>query len=362
MKIKRLELTSFRNYGSMETDLESGINIFYGDNAQGKTNILEGIYLICTTRSHKKSRDAEMIRFGEDEAHLRIFLEKREIEYKIDMHLKKGSKKHIAINSLPIKRASELLGIANIVFFSPEDLSIIKNSPSERRRFVDMELSQLDKVYLSTLSGYSKALEQKNKLLRDISHSAGDSSEELLNVWDEKLLELGTGIIKKRREFIEDLNHILKEKNREISGKDEVLSCSYEPDADISSYERMLKERREADKRYGSTSVGPHRDDIGFSLDGVDLRKYGSQGQVRTASLSLKLSEIELVKIKTGDSPILLLDDVLSELDSSRQRLLLKSIGGIQTLITCTGLDEFIKNGFSGDSVFYVKNAEVTRM
>ncbi len=362
MKIKRLEFSSFRNYEKMETDLEDGINIFYGDNAQGKTNILEGIYLICTTKSHKKSKDAEMIRFGEEEAHLRMFLEKREIEYRIDLHLKKGSRKHIAINGLAVKKASELLGIANIVFFSPEDLNIIKNSPSERRRFVDMELSQLDKVYLSALSGYSKALEQKNKLLRDASFDRNPSLDDLLDVWDEKLIEFGTEIIRKRKEFLEELNLILREKDREISGKDENLSCDYEPDADPGSYREKLKDKREGDKKYGSTSVGPHRDDICFSLDDMDLRKYGSQGQVRTASLSLKLSEIELVKKRTGDSPILLLDDVLSELDSGRQKLLLKSIGEIQTLITCTGLDEFIKNGFSGDSVFFVKNAEITRM
>lgn len=355
MKIKRLELTSFRNYERLETDLEEGTNIFYGNNAQGKTNILEGIYLTLTTRSHKKSRDSEMIKFGEDEAHLRVYLNKRDIDYKIDMHLNRGRKKFIAINGLPIKKAAELLGIANIVFFSPEDLNIIKNSPSERRRFIDMELSQLDKVYLSTLTGYMKTLEQKNALLRD-----GDNGP-LLDVFDEKLFEFGSDIIRKRQDFIRDLNDILKEKNRDISGNDEVLSCSYEPDTEIEGFEKSLKEKREYDIRHGSTSVGPHRDDIRFTLNDTDLRKYGSQGQVRTASLSVKLSEIELVKKRTGDDPILMLDDVLSELDSKRQKLLLNSFGNIQTLITCTGLDEFIKNGFSGDSIYYVENGKVEK-
>ncbi len=361
MKIKRVEFTSFRNYERLETDLEDGINVFYGNNAQGKTNILEGIYLTCTTRSHKKSRDSEMIRFGEEESHLRLYLQKKDIDYRIDMHLKRGSRKYIAINGLNIKKASELLGIANIVFFSPEDLNIIKDSPSERRRFVDMELSQLDSVYLSMLSGYSKSLEQKNRLLKDAAYKRDGSINELMDIWDEKLLEYGTEIIKKRRVFIEELNQILKEKNREISGNDEELSCIYEPDTDPENYRESLRSRRENDIRYGSTTTGPHRDDISFELNGTDLRKYGSQGQVRTASLSVKLSEIELVRSRTGDLPILMLDDVMSELDSSRQRLLLKSIGGIQTLITCTGLEDLIKNGFSGDCVYYVDNARLER-
>ena len=342
MKIKRLELTSFRNYENLNIDLDDKTNIFYGNNAQGKTNILEGIYLSCTTKSHKKSKDREMIRFGDDEAHLRVILEKKNIDYKIDM-------------------ASELFGIANIIFFSPEDMNIIKNGPSERRRFVDMELSQLDKIYLSLIGNYTKALEQKNKLLKDALYFRDPSFKDMLDVWDEKLSEYGSELIKKRQLFIEELNEILVKKNKEITGLEEELSCIYEPDTPVDEYREKLKENRETDIKNGNTSTGPHRDDIKIALNGVDLRKYGSQGQQRSASLSLKLSEIELVKKRINDLPILLLDDVLSELDSNRQKCLLNSIGDIQTLITCTGLDEFVKNRFVTDSVFFVENATVTK-
>ena len=361
MKIDRLELTSFRNYGSLQIDFEEKTNIFYGNNAQGKTNILEAIYLSLTTRSHKKSKDHEMIRFGMDEAHIRVFLEKKGITRKIDMHLKKRQKKFIAIDGIPVKKASDLLGLANIIFFSPEDINMIKNGPSERRRFVDMDLSQLDKLYLSSLYGYSRALEQRNKLLKDIAYFKDNSLSDMLDIWDEKLIEYGSGIIRKREGFIGELNEILKEKNRKITGIDEELTCVYEPDAAIEEYREKLKKNRDNDIRSGSTSTGPHRDDINFSLDGVDLRKYGSQGQQRTASLSVKLSEIELIKNRINDAPILLLDDVLSELDNKRQKCLINSIGDIQTLITCTGLDEFIKNDLVKDNVFYVENAAVKK-
>ena len=361
MKIKRLELKSFRNYRDLSLDFEENTNIFYGNNAQGKTNLLEAVYVSCTTKSHKKSKDQELISFGEDEAHIRIYLEKKSIDYKIDMHIKRNHKKGIAINGVPIKKASELLGIANIIFFSPEDINMIKRGPSERRRFMDMDLSQLDPVYLNNLSKYSRSLEQKNKILRDISRLRDESLKDMLDVWDEKLIEYGNDIIKKRRGFISELNEIVREENRRITGLNEELECIYEPDASIDKYREKLLSGREKDIKSGSTSTGPHRDDINFSLDGIDLRKYGSQGQQRTASLSVKLSEIELFKKASNDYPILMLDDVLSELDNSRQKYLINTIGGIQTLITCTGIDEFIKNGFEKYAVFYVDNARVEK-
>lgn len=361
MKIDRLELDSFRNYGSLQIDFEEKTNIFYGNNAQGKTNILEAVYLSLTTRSHKKSKDHEMIKFGTDESHIRVFIEKKGVRHKIDMHLKRKQKKFIAIDGIPARKASELLGLANIIFFSPEDINMIKNGPSERRRFVDMDLSQLDRVYLSCLTDYSKALEQRNKLLKDTAYFGDSGFKDMLDIWDEKLIEYGKKIIERRRDFIEGLSVILKEKNREITGNDEELSCVYEPDVKEDDYRDKLNKCRENDIRSGSTSAGPHRDDINFTLNGVDLRKYGSQGQQRTASLSVKLSEIDLIRSRINDSPVLLLDDVLSELDSTRQKCLINSLGGIQTLITCTGLDEFIKNDFISDSVFYVENASVEK-
>ncbi|MCR4892854.1 MAG: DNA replication/repair protein RecF [Lachnospiraceae bacterium] len=361
MIIQGLELQSFRNYETLSVSFDDHINILYGDNAQGKTNILEAIFVACTTKSHKRSKDREMVRFGDEEAHIRLHLLKKDISYRIDMHLKKQRKKSAALNGIPIRRASELLGIANVVFFSPEDLNIIKNGPSERRRFIDMELCQLDKVYLSDLTGYNRCLDQRNKLLKDMkdAYYRGNFDKASLEIWDEQLSSYGERVIGRRKRFIEELNEIIVKEHSQLTGGKENIILHYEPDEDENSLAEKLKKSRDRDFQAGATTAGPHRDDIAFSLDNVDLRKYGSQGQHRTASLSLKLSEIELVKREIHDSPILLLDDVLSELDKNRQDYLLQSIGDIQTVITCTGLDEFVRNRFSLNKVFFVKEGTI---
>lgn len=357
MKLKSIELQNFRNYETMYIQLSDGINIFYGDNAQGKTNILEASYVSGTTKSHKGSKDKEMIRFSMDEAHVRTVVEKNNREYQIDLHLKKNRSKGIAINKIPIKKASELFGILNIVFFSPEDLNIIKNGPSERRRFLDSEICQLDKIYLSDLSKYNKILAQRNKLLKDIMLRPDLKST--LPVWDMQLIEYGKKVVMRRRAFIQSLNEIVHDIHLKISGGKEELTLKYEPNVDEIFFEDELNKSKEKDLRYVQTSVGPHRDDISFYVKDVDIRKYGSQGQQRTSALSLKLAEIELVKQTIHDTPILMLDDVLSELDSSRQNYLLNSISEIQTMITCTGLDEFVKNRFHIDKVFEVVDGKV---
>ena len=207
MIIESIELSNFRNYENLQIHLDEGTNILYGDNAQGKTNILEAAYMSGTTKSHKGSRDKEMIRFGENESHIRTVVKKNEKEYQIDMHLRKNGAKGVAINKIPIKKASELFGILNIVFFSPEDLNIIKNGPAERRRFIDLELCQLDKLYLSDLSNYNKVLNQRNKLLKDISFHS--DLIETLPMWDMQLLMYGRRIINKRRQFVNELNEII---------------------------------------------------------------------------------------------------------------------------------------------------------
>ena len=280
MKLESIEVGNFRNYENAKLEFHPKTNILYGDNAQGKTNILESIYVCATTNSHKGSKDKELIRFGEDEAHIRMFLTKREMTHKIDMHLRKSKGKGIAIDGVPIKRSSELMGLAHVIFFSPEDLKIIKNGPSERRRFVNMELCQLDPLYL---------------------------------------YDLAEG-----------------------------------------NFEKALAESKERDMKFCSTNVGPHRDDLCFMNGELDLRKFGSQGQQRTCALALKLAEIEIVKKSSQDCPILLLDDVLSELDRNRQNYLLDSIHDIQTIITCTGLEEFIDSRLTLDRVFRVKEGTVT--
>ena len=357
MIIKSLELADFRNYDSLHIDFSSGTNILYGDNAQGKTNILEAIYLSATTKSHKGSKDKDIVNFYKEESHIRTYLEKDGIDTRVDMHLRKNKSKGIAIDGQKIKKAAELLGLLNVVFFSPEDLSIIKNGPAERRRFVDMELCQLDQFYLYNLNHYNKIVNQRNKLLKDMNFNP--SLRDTLNIWDSQLISFGNKIIERRKIFIEQLNEIIFDIHKRLSGDKEDLTINYEPDVLIEDYEKNLTLNQERDIKLKQTTTGPHRDDFSFMVKDIDIRKFGSQGQQRTAALSLKLSEIELVKKMTNDNPVLLLDDVLSELDSNRQNYLLSTIGNIQTIITCTGLDEFVNNRFEIDKVFHIENGKI---
>lgn len=358
MIIKSIDLNDFRNYEQLNISFDDGVNILYGDNAQGKTNILESIYMFGTTKSHRGNKDKEIIKFEKEEAHLRALFEKNEVDYQIDMHLRADKSKGIAINGVKIKKAAEMLGIANIILFSPEDLSIIKNGPSDRRRFIDAELCQLDKVYLYNLTNYNKIVNQRNNLLKDIMFHP--ELTDTLDVWDSQLVSLGTKIIDRRALFINQLNEIIYEIHRNLSGEKEKIHIKYDPNVEIEEYEAKIKRNRDKDIKYKLTSVGPQRDDFIFYVNDMDIKKYGSQGQQRTVALSLKLAEIELVKRITGTTPILLLDDVLSELDSNRQNFLLNSIGGIQTIITCTGLDEFINSRIKINKIFKVNNGIVT--
>ena len=311
----------------------------------------------ATTKSHKGTKDKDVVNFNQEEAHIRTYLEKEGIETRVDMHLRKSKSKGIAIDGQKIKKAAQLLGLLNVVFFSPEDLSIIKNGPAERRRFVDMELCQLDQFYLYNLNNYNKIVNQRNKLLKDMYFNP--SLRDTLNIWDSQLISFGSKIIERRQLFVEQLNEIILEIHRKLSGGRENLIIQYEPDVTISNYERKLAANQERDVKLKQTATGPHRDDFSFLVEDIDIRKFGSQGQQRTAALSLKLSEIELVKKMTKDNPVLLLDDVLSELDSNRQNYLLSTIGDIQTIITCTGLDEFVNNRFEIDKVFHIENGKI---
>ena len=294
MYIESLELKNYRNYQNLQLDFDKGTNIFYGDNAQGKTNILESVYLCGTTKSHRGSKDKEIIRFGEEESHIRMMIRKDELSYKIDMHLRKNKAKGVAINGLPIKKARELFGIVNLVFFSPEDLNIIKNGPGERRRFMDLELCQLDQIYLTDLAGYNHIVNQRNRLLKDLYMNP--SLKETLDIWDMQMLQYGTKIINKRKDFVRDLNQVIQDIHHNLTGGIEHLEVVYEPSTEAEDFENVLKKNRERDIRMKMTSAGPHRDDLSFVVNGIDIRKYGSQGQQRTAALSLKLSEIYLVK------------------------------------------------------------------
>lgn len=355
MVIKSLKLKNYRNYDLLNLNFDPSTNILYGDNAQGKTNILEALYLSGTTKSHRGTKDRDIIQFGHEESHIETIVEKKGIVFQTDIHLKKNSPKGIAIDKVPIRRASELFGIVHFVFFSPEDLNIIKEGPAGRRRFIDLELSQLDRIYLSNLSNYNRIINQRNSLLKDIYGQK--NLIETLDIWDMQLVSYGNKILKRRKEFIEQINKIISNIHFKLTGGKERISLSYESGIGNMTFEEALIRYRERDIKMKSTTSGPHRDDICFMTDkGLDIRKFGSQGQQRTAALSLKLSEIELVKRVIGDTPVLLLDDVLSELDKHRQNYLLDNIHDIQTIITCTGLDEFVNNRFSINKIFHIKD------
>ena len=358
MIIESIDLKDFRNYRELRLIPSPGISIFYGDNAQGKTNLLEAVYVGCTARSHKSSRDRELINFDSDEAHIKLGVRKKDVPYRIDMHIKKNRSKGIALNGMPLRRASELFGIANVIFFSPEDLSIIKNGPGERRRFADMELCQLDRLYTHDLISYNRIVNQKNTLLK--SFELGDSFYEMLDIYNEQLVTYGTRIITKRQRFIEDINNIIADIHSDITSGRERLSIRYEENVLAEAFSDMLSKSRDREIKQRMSLIGPHRDDLCFTVNDLDIRHYGSQGQQRTAALSLKLSEIKLVEGIIHEKPVLLLDDVLSELDRGRQTMLLNSIKDVQTMITCTGLDDFIDNRFHIDKIFNVTDGRIT--
>lgn len=362
MIIKSLELKNYRNYSDLHIELSEGINLFYGDNAQGKTNILESIYMAATARSHRGSKDREVIAFGEEEAHIKVSVEKRGSLFRIDMHIKKHKAKGIAINSVPIRKASELFGSVNIVFFSPEDLGIIKKGPAERRKFMDFELCQIDKIYLNALIHYNKILMHRNKLLKELAFRS--DWKETLDIWDMQLLRFGKELIRCREAFIEKLNPIISRIHSELTNEREKIRIQYEKNVDMDSFEAVLKHSRESDIKTKISNTGPHRDDLSFIVEDegkktIDLKTYGSQGQQRTAALSLKLAEIEMLRIMTGDTPVLLLDDVLSELDQGRQEALISSIRHLQAIITCTGVEDYISRSLDLDRVIRVRGGKI---
>jgi DNA replication and repair protein RecF len=358
MIVRSLELKEYRNYEQLNLQFDDGINILYGENAQGKTNILEAIFLGGTTKSHRGSKDREIISFNKDEAHVRLNIEKNKVSHRIDMHLKKNKAKGVAIDTIPIKRQGELFGMLNLVFFSPEDLNIIKNGPGERRRFLDLEICQLDKIYMHHLTNYNKALVQRNHLLKQIS--VNRKLLDTLYIWDAKLVEHGSLIIETRKNFIKKINSLIFPIHKKLTGGKEELIILYEPNSNSEEFAEKLKKSQERDLILKMTNIGPHRDDMMFLFNDTDIRKFGSQGQQRTVALSLKLAELELVKEVIKENPVLLLDDVLSELDRNRQNYLLNSIGDIQTIITCTGLEEFINHRFKYNKIFHVSKNTIT--
>lgn len=356
MYVKSLSLKNFRNYEALSLEFDPGINVFYGDNAQGKTNILEAVYLAGTTKSHRGTRDRDLIRVGEEESHLRMILDRRGNDYRIDVHLKKNRPKGVAVNGLPVRRAAELYEITSFIFFSPEDLNVIKNGPAGRRKFLDSIISGADKIYLSDLSAYNRILSQRNALLHEAAVDGKRIDE--LDIWDIQLVTVGRRIIEKRKDFLKMFEAISAGKHKDLTNGEEELQLLYEPNIQPGDLEKKTRLNRDYDLRTRETHAGPHRDDVSILANGMDLRVYGSQGQQRTAALSMKMAEIQVVEKMRGEMPILLLDDVLSELDTKRQTALLGGIHHTQTLVTCTGLDDFVSTSFHTDRIYHVEGGK----
>lgn len=344
MHLTRLILARYRNLAPVTLEPGPGIAVFVGKNAQGKTNIVESVYFCCTGRSHRTIHDRELIRWNEPNAYIRAEALHRDGTHSVEIGLNQSGKKLLKVNGLPARRAGELMGHVNSVMFSPEDLSLVKSGPAVRRRFLDMDISQTDANYFYDLQTYQKALTQRNALLKSISFTP--KLMDTLDVWDEQLAASGARIFIKRRRFAEVLFNAAEGVHNKLA-VGERLEARYmasltSADATAAAEEllRLLRQAREGDVRRGSTSQGPHRDDFTLLVNGYDLRLYGSQGQHRTAALALKLAELDVMRDVTGEQPILILDDVLSELDAHRRAGLMNAVEGIQTFITCVKVED----------------------
>lgn len=354
MNITKLKLENFRNYDSQEIEFNKGINVIYGDNAQGKTNILEAIFLCSMGKSFRTSKDKELIKINKDFAKLNIEYEKSDREGKIEYII--SEKKSIAINGVKIKKLSELLGNINSIIFSPDDMEILKDGPQKRRKFLNMLISQLRPRYLFNLNAYNKTLEQRNNYLRQIKEL--NKPENMLEIWDEKLAEYAEIICRYRIEFIEKLNNKIKKIHSEVTENKEKLEIKYITECENKkNYLSLLKQRRKLDIIKGFTTKGIHRDDFKCFINDKEIEIYGSQGQHRTAILSLKLAELYVIYDEIGEYPILLLDDFMSELDEKRRKSFLSYIKDTQVIITCTD-----KMELDNIKLFNVINGEICKI
>ncbi len=359
MYIKEIELKDFRNYKELRTSFSKNVNIFLGNNAQGKTNLLEGIYLNAMAKSFKTTKDKELIRFGEEFCKIKTIAFFDDDEHSTEIVINKEGKKGVKLDGVKISRTSELLERIFIIIFSPEDLKIVKDEPEKRRKFIDRELCQIKPGYYNDLSNYKRVLKQRNTYLKE---ERIDTS--ILDIWDHELARYGSKVISRRNDFIKRINEISKEIHKNISGGKENLELVYEPNisfsADIENdFYEIISSSRNDDIRNRTTGRGPHKDDLKISADGIDLRKFGSQGQQRTAALSLKLSEIKLIEDEMGEKPILLLDDVLSELDNDRQNFLIHSLGGNQLFITTTDISGKVARQLPEGKVFKITSGQI---
>lgn len=368
MIVRSLFLENFRNHAGTKILFSDRFNIIYGDNGQGKTNILEAIYLCASGRSHRTSKDSELIRFGESSYSISTFVKNTGLDKDININYLMDQKKQIKINEIPINKIGALMGNLYAVLFSPEDLFIVKQGPMERRRFVDITMSQIKPSYFYDLQLMAKILKQRNMLLKSLGSNS--SLMDTLDVWNMKLAEVAAAIITARRSFAKKLSEMAQNQHKFLTVEKEVISFDYDCSFQISEgsekneiidiYLKHLDKNISRDIALGYTAVGPHRDDYDISINGKSLKLYGSQGQQRSAVLSLKIAEIELIFNETGGYPVLLLDDVMSELDENRQKYLMDSIKNVQTFITCTSCDHFRSTLKSSCRYFKVDDGRIT--
>ncbi|MFY9604905.1 MAG: DNA replication/repair protein RecF [bacterium] len=335
MYLGRLSLQNYRNYAREELIPHRRINILYGENAQGKSNLLEAIFLLATGKSPRNARDQEMARWGENWYRIDADIERRDYSFRVEISYRAGTGKVLSINGQKQERLLDLLGRLNVVFFSPEELQLVKGGPSQRRRFLNLQLSQTNPRYYYYLQQYRRILQQRNILLKDIRSGRTYRRDEL-PVWDRQLVKVGAGIVWKRQELVTKLAPLAQEYHKQISGGREILTVEYKPSfpgggegkvKEIEeSFNKALLAAREEEFQRRMTVIGPHRDDLFIFLNGRDGRVYGSQGQQKTAALSLKLAEAEYMEEEMGEHPILLLDDIMSELDGERRQFVLKTV------------------------------------
>ena len=355
MYINKIKLQNFRNYNEQEINLNKSINVFYGDNAQGKTNILEAIFLCTFGKSFRTNKEKELIKLGKDNANVIIEYEKKDRDGKISISI--SDKKQRLVNGIKIKKLSELLGNINIVIFTPDDINILKGGPALRRRFLDMMIGQLKPNYVYTLNMYIKTLEQRNNYLRQIKEE--NKPENLLDIWDEKLIEYADIIYKYRKEFIDKIKKKINIIHKKITDEKEEINIQYISNCESKEvYSELLKQRRKLDIIKGFTTKGIHRDDFEIYINNKELSIYGSQGQNRTAILSLKLSELQVIYDEIEEEPILLLDDFMSELDINRRKNFLNNINNTQVIITCAEKIEFLKENVDY-CLYQVKEGEI---
>ncbi len=362
MKVNKLTVSNFRNYENEVISFGENTNIVFGNNAQGKTNLLEAIFLFSHGRSHRTKLDTEMINFGKESMKLCLEFSDKDRDYRALMQLSKNGKKSVKINNVPITKLSMLMSYLNVVMFSPEDLQIIKGAPQVRRHFLDEAISQIYPIYLKHLISYHKNLAQKNNLLKKMKFS-GNLSDEMLSVWNEQIAEDGSVIMNFRTDFINKINNFASKIHREICGEN--LNLLYTPsvECDIINKENFYNKLNAVENREienGSSLYGIQRDEIKFFIGDKEIKTYASQGQQRTAVLSLKMAQVELINDLKEEYPVLLLDDIMSELDVNRRRYLWGKIKDKQVILTCTDIDD--EETKENATIFNVNSGTVKRL